>query len=107
MSFLLRRPDLRAHLLSSSVSREYGAVPLPAPSADAKRGMKRAGGRGRGGKGQGSVTVRRVGSLKKLKSGLQPLCVEGVRVVTEETPLGDPKEIGTPDAPIWNHVAQL
>lgn len=69
--------------------------------------MKRAGGRGRGGKGQGVVTVRRVGSLKKLSPGIQPLCAEGVRVVTDETPLGDSKVIGTPDAPIWNHVAQL
>jgi hypothetical protein len=39
---------------------------------------------------------------------VQPLvCNESKRIVTGEIPTGDIKDIGTPDAPIWNHVAQL
>lgn len=39
---------------------------------------------------------------------MQPLvCNESKRIVTGEIPTGDIKDIGTPDAPIWNHVAQL
>lgn len=71
--------------------------------------MKRLTGLGRGPRGrlgnEGPVTVRRVG-----ENGMEvdPLvCKESKRVVTGEIPTGDPKDIGTPDAPIWNHVADL
>lgn len=99
--------------VSSSVSREFGAPPpTPKPPTEAKRGgLKRMNGRGAGGgiaANQSTVTVRRVGSFKK--SPTQTGCAGGeatTRIVTDDPPVGDPKDIGTPDSPIWNHHASF
>lgn len=42
---------------------------------------------------------------KALRMGRDCKALE--RVVTDEAPVGDPEVIGTPDAPIWNHLAEL
>ena len=104
------------------MSREWGAGPPILKKAEAKKTLvKRSAAGGVLGLGkpvslktategdrskvrqtQSSVTVRRVGSMKgKVKLAECP------RVVTDEIPVGDAKDIGTPDAPIWNHTCQL
>ncbi|KAK4699765.1 hypothetical protein P7C70_g6494, partial [Phenoliferia sp. Uapishka_3] len=120
---------------TDSISREYGAEPPVAKKVEGKKGLiKRAPGGGALGLGrtpgattvvageggrptlqtkQSSVTVRRVGFSNTSKpdtlptKGEAPNLKEGTRVVTDEKPAGDAKDIGTPDSPIWNHLCQF
>ncbi|ORY88089.1 kinase-like domain-containing protein [Leucosporidium creatinivorum] len=113
---------------TDSVSREYGAPPpTPRLPSEPRRGgmIKRLNCKPRGGGAAGSngapssstapsTTVRRAGdksfltvssgsSSSKKSSGDGE--ITSTRVVDALPPVGDPKDIGTPSSPIWNHSA--
>lgn len=123
---ICRRPSRRAadtFLPNSSVSREYGAPPpTPRLPSEPRRGgmVKRLNCKPRGGGAAGSngapssstapsTTVRRAGdkSFLAVSSGKSNGNGEitSTRVVDALPPSGDPKDIGTPSSPIWNHSA--
>ncbi|SCV67513.1 BQ2448_5124 [Microbotryum intermedium] len=113
---------------TDSVSREYGAPP---PNAKPmlgipKRGggIKRLNGRPQGLDGKPLNSVRRVGSSINDSDPSDPIYSIGARppnlsrrsttemststrVVDDSPPVGDPKDIGTPADPIWNHNASF
>ncbi|KDE02452.1 AGC/AKT protein kinase [Microbotryum lychnidis-dioicae p1A1 Lamole] len=113
---------------TDSVGREYGAPPpnvkplLGVPKRGG--GINRLNGHPQGLDGKGLNSVRRVGSSSNGSDPHDPTSPLGARppklnrrsttemststrIVDDSPPVGDPKDIGTPTDPIWNHNASF